>query len=107
MKAQVAISTLQAQHLADKATMERVANDIAELLAVQEDMGCRLARLDEYEQYIRTTMESADASNAVDPLFSEESFIDTAPMTFAEEVISTNSASATVCRDLCLRLISY
>ncbi|RPD67640.1 hypothetical protein L226DRAFT_577076 [Lentinus tigrinus ALCF2SS1-7] len=51
-KAQLAIATLQAQHRADKEAMERMANDIAEVLAIQDQMGCRLLRLGEAEESI-------------------------------------------------------
>ncbi len=54
-RAQCAIATLQAQHNADKSAMESMANDIAEVLSLQEDMGCRLDRLDESEQSLRLT----------------------------------------------------
>ncbi|RDX40596.1 hypothetical protein OH76DRAFT_1490149 [Lentinus brumalis] len=51
------IATLQAQHLANKGLMEHMANDVAEVLSVQEDMGCRLVILEESEQKIRDTAE--------------------------------------------------
>ncbi|RPD78433.1 hypothetical protein L226DRAFT_292528 [Lentinus tigrinus ALCF2SS1-7] len=51
-RAQASIATLQAQHSADKQAMELMANDIAEVLAIQEDMGCRLQRLSESHQSI-------------------------------------------------------
>ncbi|KAI0744907.1 hypothetical protein C8Q76DRAFT_688181 [Earliella scabrosa] len=56
-KAHLAIATLQAQHLADKETMERMATDIAEVIAIQEEMGSRLQWLDECEQSLRVTAE--------------------------------------------------
>ncbi len=54
-RAQASIATLQAQHSADKEAMEAMANDIAEVLAIQEDMGCRLLRLNESQQSICDT----------------------------------------------------
>ncbi|RDX51822.1 hypothetical protein OH76DRAFT_1417166 [Lentinus brumalis] len=56
-KAHRDIATLQAQHIAGQGLMERMANDIAEVLAVQDDMGCRLARLEESEQQMSTSAE--------------------------------------------------
>ena len=58
LKAQRAIATLQAQHVADKQTIESMANDIAEILDIQDSMGHRLQRLDECEQSIRVSVDA-------------------------------------------------
>ncbi|KAI0730662.1 hypothetical protein C8Q76DRAFT_690713 [Earliella scabrosa] len=52
-KTQRAVATLQAKHTADASLMESLANDIAEVLSIQEEMGGRLKRLEESESAIR------------------------------------------------------
>ncbi|OSD01990.1 hypothetical protein PYCCODRAFT_1468255 [Trametes coccinea BRFM310] len=49
-RAQRHIATLQAQHIADKGLIEKLANEIAVLWDHQDDIGCRLQRAEETEQ---------------------------------------------------------
>lgn len=56
-KAHLDIAVLQAQHIADKQFVQRMASDIAEVIAIQEEMGCRLQRLSDCEENIRKTAE--------------------------------------------------
>ena len=76
-KAHRDIATLQAQHIAGKGLLERMANDIAEVLSVQEDMGCRLARLEESEQKVQETAEKTRHLMAAIPVPQLGSFVPT------------------------------
>ncbi|KAI0682048.1 hypothetical protein C8Q76DRAFT_804429 [Earliella scabrosa] len=71
-KAQVAIATLQAQHLANKEAMDSMSNDIAAVLSIQDEMGRQLERLDECEQKIRHDVHSTRERLA--ELASDEAF---------------------------------
>ncbi|KAI0325703.1 hypothetical protein GY45DRAFT_1374555 [Cubamyces sp. BRFM 1775] len=56
-KAQRNIATLQAQHIADKGLIEKLANEIAALWDRQEEIGCRLQRAEDTEQHVRQLAE--------------------------------------------------
>ncbi|RDX47418.1 hypothetical protein OH76DRAFT_1484772 [Lentinus brumalis] len=90
-RAQCAIATLQAQHNADKSAMERMANDIAEVLAIQEDMGCRLERLDESEQSLRLT--AGMTRELVTDLIDEPSSCDEVSLRTLADELRVNSPS--------------
>lgn len=59
-KSQMAVATLQTQRLTDQRTMEGMAKDIAQVLAIQTGMGTRLELLDQREQ---TLVEAAKITN--------------------------------------------
>ncbi len=100
-KAQFAISTLQTQHQANREQMLRMANDIAELLATQEDMGCRLARLDEREQTLRADLEKTTRLvaelTATEPINPSADSVHTSP-TYADELAIVAGTAAEVDR---------
>ncbi|KAI0738574.1 hypothetical protein C8Q80DRAFT_1124715 [Daedaleopsis nitida] len=82
-RAHRAIATLQAQHRVDRVNMARLADDIAELLAVQDQMGVRLQRLDDCEQGIRKARERISELESAHTITNSAS---TPLATYAEEL---------------------
>ncbi len=106
-RAQASIATLQAQHSAEKEAMESMANDIAEVLAIQEDMGCRLIRLSESQQCIydtaghaRDLLTELPHDHLTTPLSCDEPAVAAPPVSLAEEFVAAASCSSRLSSEL-------